>query len=245
MEGVPGKAPLMIEKVSAGIACVRFKPTGMEILLVRKRYTYAYNKFVNGRYRSDNNREILALFNQMTLEEKLDLMSLNFSQIWYRVWLSNSQKISCFYTAKSKFETTFVADKGVRLRKLLAAAKLHGTLVWEIPKGRKKNRIESDIHCALREFKEETQVSKRQIKLYPESTTYSYISDKVKYTNIYYYALAIGNVAPSIDMSSRDQVGEVGEIKWMNLQEMKYSGSCERILPIVKGIFRFMKTNAR
>jgi 8-oxo-dGTP pyrophosphatase MutT (NUDIX family) len=237
--------PQVIEKISAGIACVRARPTGMEILLVRKRYTYAYNKFVNGRYRSENNKEIISLLNQMTLEEKLDLMSLNFNQIWYRVWLSNSQKISCFYNAKSKFETTFVADKGVRLRKLLAASKIYGRLVWEIPKGRKKNRMESDIHCAIREFKEETRVTKRQIKIYPDSITYSYLSDKTKYTNIYYYALAIGNINPTIDMASRDQVSEIGEIAWMNLQEMKHSGTCERILPIVKRIFRFMKIHAR
>lgn len=237
--------PAMVEKISAGIACVRRAQTGMEILLVRKRYTYAYNKFVNGRYRVDSNKELITLFNQMTLEEKLDLMSMNFAQIWYRVWLTNSSKMSAYYAAEGKFKNNFATDGGSRLRRLLAAANLHGQLIWEIPKGRKKTRNESDIECALREFKEETRVDKCQFKMYPINTTYSYISDRTKYTNIYYFALAKGNITTSINISSRDQVGEVAEIKWMSLEDMKHSGTCERIIPIVGRIFKYMRKHAR
>lgn len=231
------------EKISVGIACVKMSQSGMEILLVRKRYTYSFNKFVNGRYRSDNNHELIALFNGMTIDEKLDIISLNFSQIWYRVWLNNLQKMSSFYTAKSKFENNFVADKGARLKRLLSASKENGALVWEIPKGRKKNRIEGNMQCAIREFKEETNVSKKQIKVFLENISYSYISDGTKYTNTYYFALAKNGINPRVDISHNDQIGEIAEIKWMGIEAMKQSGTCDRIVPITKKIFRFMKAN--
>jgi 8-oxo-dGTP pyrophosphatase MutT (NUDIX family) len=229
------------EKSSVGIACVRRNQSAMEILLVKKRYTYSFNKFVNGRYRSDNNQELIKLFGGMTLDEKLDIISLNFTQIWYRIWLNNLQKMSSFYAAKSKFENNFVADKGVRLKRLLSATKTHGELVWEIPKGRKKNRLESDIQCGVREFKEETLIQKKQIKVFLENITYSYISDGTKYTNTYYFAVAKGVLNPRIDITSQEQIGEIAEIKWMSIEAVIQAGSCRRIIPVVKKIFRFIK----
>lgn len=234
-----------VEKISVGIACTRFTPNGMEILLVKKRYTYAFNKFVNGRYRSDNRTELLTLFDEMTAEEKLDILSLNFTQIWYRIWLNNSQKMSSFYAAKSKFENAFVADGGAKLRALISRSKKNGSLIWEIPKGRKKSRIESDMQCGLREFTEETSVTKKQIKIFPDSAQYSYISDGVKYTFIYYYALAKGNINPTVSIANKTQIGEIVEIKWMNMNALKQVDTEGRLVPYVRRIFNFMKRNAR
>lgn len=233
------------EKISVGVACTRFTPTGMEILLVRKRYTYAFNKFVNGRYRSDNRNELISLFDDMTAEEKLDILSLNFTQIWYRIWLNNSQKMSSFYAAKSKFENAFVADGGAKLRSLMSRSKKNGALVWEIPKGRKKSRIESDMQCGLREFTEETTVTKKQIKIFPDNAQYSYVSDGVKYTFIYYYALAKVNVNPTVSIANKTQIGEIVEIKWMNMVALKQIDTEGRLVPYVRRIFNFMKRHGR
>lgn len=236
--------PPVNERVSVGVACCRFTPNGMEILLVKKRYTYAFNKFVNGRYRSDDRAALIALFDNMTADEKLDILSLNFTQIWYRIWLNNAQKISSFYTAKSKFENTFVADGGTRLRYLMSKSHKFGTLVWEIPKGRKKSKHESDLQCGLREFTEETTVTKKQIKIMSDSTQYSYISDGTKYTFIYYYALAKIPIEPQISLTNKLQIGEIIEIKWMNLISIQHAGD-ERLTQCVKKIFKFMKRNAK
>lgn len=233
------------EKISVGIACTRFTPTGMEILLVRKRYTYAFNKFVNGRYRSDNRVELVALFDSMTAEEKLDILSLNFTQIWYRIWLTNSQKMSSFYAARSKFENAFVADGGIKLRTIMSRSKKNGSLIWEIPKGRKKSKNESDIQCGLREFTEETLITKKQIKLFTDSAQYSYISDGTKYTFIHYFALAKSNIDPSVCITNKMQVGEIIEIKWMNILAIKQIDTEDRLVPHVRKIFKFMKKHGR
>lgn len=233
------------ERISVGVACTRFTPTGMEILLVKKRYTYAFNKFVNGRYRSEDRPGLIAMFDGMTADEKLDILSLNFTQIWYRIWLNNSQKISSFYSAKSKFENTFMADGGVKLKYLMSRSQKFGSLVWEIPKGRKKSKNESDIHCGLREFTEETSVTKKQIKLMPDNTQYSYISDGTKYTFIYYFALARTHIDPHISLTNKTQVGEIIEIKWMNLLAIQQIDGEGRLTQCVRKIFKFMKRNAK
>lgn len=233
------------EKISVGIACTRFTPEGMEMLLVKKRYTYAFNKFVNGRYRSEDHAAIIEMFDQMTAEEKLDILSLNFTQIWYRIWLNNSQKISSFYSAKSKFENTFMADGGLKLKQLLSRSHKHGALIWEMPKGRKKSKMESDIHCGLREFTEETGIHKRHIKIMPDFTQYSYVSDGIKYTFIYYFALAKTNVKPHLSIANKMQVGEIIEAKWLNLLAIRQLDDCGRLYDCAKKIFKFMKRNAR
>jgi len=233
------------ERISVGVACCRFTPTGTEILLVKKRYTYAFNKFVNGRYRSDDRTALIALFDNMTADEKLDILSLNFTQIWYRIWLNNAQKISSFYTAKSKFENAFVADGGNRLKYLMSKSYKFGNLIWEIPKGRKKSKNESDLQCGLREFTEETTITKKQIKIMPDSTQYSYISDGTKYTFIYYYALAKINIEPQISLTNKVQIGEIIEIKWMNLLTIQSIDGDKRLTQCVKKIFKFMKRNAK
>ena len=107
------------EKYSVGIACIRIVNKIPEILLICKRYTYGYNMFVHGRYNSGDTGKIIAMFNGMTVEEKHDILSLNFSQIWYRIWLNSKHRLGAYFAAKNKFESTFAVDGGLRLRRMI------------------------------------------------------------------------------------------------------------------------------
>jgi 8-oxo-dGTP pyrophosphatase MutT (NUDIX family) len=230
------------EKVSAGIACCRKTPNGFQVLTIRKRYTYAYNTFVNGRYKSDNSYEIINLFNNMTMAEKLDIASMNFVQIWYRIWLHNPQKTSSFYVAKNKFENTFAMDGGAYLRRLLIKSDTSVDLMWELPKGRKKNKMESDLQCGIREFGEETMISRKKYKVFDNFYKYSYISDNTRYTNIYYYAFARDMFEPRVYIGNNQQIGEVGDIKWMSLTELMCADTTGRMYPVVRKLFNFVKS---
>jgi hypothetical protein len=74
---------------SSGIACCRFnKDTNrLEVLLVKKRYTYCFVAFVFGQYNNKDEKRLKFLFNGMTLQEKIDILSLRFDMIWYKIWL--------------------------------------------------------------------------------------------------------------------------------------------------------------
>lgn len=235
----------MRERVSLGVACCRFNGVRPEMLFVCKRYTYAYNVFVHGRYNSTNNAEIISLLSGMTIDEKHDIMSLNFIQIWYRIWLNNTVRNSSYFLAKNKFESTFVADSGARLHRLISKA-THSGKIWEIPKGRKKNKSEQNIHCAIREFHEETRISKGSYRIWVDAMrTYTYVDDGIRYTNQYFLAFTRHNIEPRIDFSAREQIEEVSDIKWMDIEEIRRVDETGRLGTFVKPIFNFMRKHAK
>ena len=230
----------MTERASYGIACMRINDHKMQVLLICKRHTYEYSIFVHGWYNSNDRACIIKLFNGMTVGEKYDIMSLNFTQMWYRIWLNNVNTRPGYMFAKIKFESTFVADGGVLLHKLMART-THGTLRWELPKKKKKNKTETDVACAIREFYEETRVSKGSYKLWLASRKQSYIDDNVKYTNTYFFAFTRHNIEPRIDFSMRQQIEEITDIAWMDIEEIRRVDTTGRLEKIVKPAFNYAR----
>lgn len=88
----PATKPII--KRSFGIACVRYNNIARqyEILMVRKRCTYAFISFVSGIYSITNEYSIMRHLNAMTNQEKLDVLSLDFDLLWWRVWLTRSHE---------------------------------------------------------------------------------------------------------------------------------------------------------
>ena len=74
-------------KRSAGIACCRFNGDRYEVLLIRKRYSHAFAAFVFGQYNANSSQHLIKLFSGMTTAEKLDILSMDFNILWYRIWL--------------------------------------------------------------------------------------------------------------------------------------------------------------
>ncbi len=229
------------ERRSVGIACCRINAGTSEILMIHKRYTYAYNMFIHGMYCAQDSRKMIELFSDMTVDEKIDILSLNFSQIWYRVWLNSPHRLSCYFIAKNKFENAFVADGGMRLRNLINKSSNDTKLIWEIPKGRKKNRYESDVHCAVREFQEETGIHKDKYNLFDAKRTYSFSDNNVDYVNTYYFALG-NSIVPRINFGLQDQIDEINDIRWMNMNELRLVD--KQLADFVRPIFNDVKKNA-
>lgn len=233
------------DKISLGVACCRINNNKPEILLVCKRYTYAYHTFTHGKYNSSSNNELIKLFNGMTLEEKIDILSLNFIQIWYRIWLNSKHCRDVYFPAKNKYESTFAIDGGVRLRNLINLS-TNSRKIWEIPKGRKKSKVESEIHCAIREFEEETNVLKKSYKIYPTATRkHSFIDVGVRYTSTYYIAMAKCNIIPKINFGTQDQLDEISDIRWMDIESIRHVDDMCRLEKLIIPIFRFVKKQKR
>jgi 8-oxo-dGTP pyrophosphatase MutT (NUDIX family) len=236
----------VIEKSSYGVACCRYNQGGkMEMLTICKRHSYSLFLIVLGKYNPYNSAAMIRLLSGTTLDEKHDLLSLNFAQISYRVWLDKPVKNNIYFMAKNKFESAFAVDKGVRLRKLICCSG-NSKRVWEIPKGRKKNKYEQDLQCAIREFYEETHVPRSSYKLYINATrTYSYIDDNTRYTNKYFIAYTTHNIEPWIDFKSYEQLSEIGDIKWMTIEEMRIVDPSGRLPNIAKHIFNYVRKHSK
>ena len=88
-------------------------------------------------------------------------------------------------------------------------------------KGRRNNH-ESNIKCAIREFQEETDINKDEYILLENVNPISeeFVgSNGVRYKHIYYYAFYKGNRDLSINKDKYEQYSEIGDIRWLSLNE--------------------------
>jgi 8-oxo-dGTP pyrophosphatase MutT (NUDIX family) len=259
-----GADPAVPVKKSVGVIVCRHNAASgrPEALLIRKRYTYAFAEFVHGRYArgygSWGRRTVSALLDEMTKEELLDVLSLNFGQMWYRVWLTHENRIH--YNKKyARFQTTFMRDDGGEgLRRLVMAARGAGSLQWEAPKGRRLNEREADIACAIREMREETGIEKNDYRFIPGAQRrVNYVSCGTRYICVYYVAIANPHLAgqPHFDGADpsrpamRPDIGamaEVGEVRWHDIERVRYSDMPNAQLEsLLAPVFRLVKQYRR
>ena len=257
----------MITKTSIGIILVKpgYLNNPPEALLVHKRYTYAFNEFINGnyiylhhnpsKYFTKKNNTIMSvevLLEQMTTDELLDIMSLNFEQMWYRLCL-NVINTDIYYLKKyNKFKTEFLDyDGGKKLISMIKNTKLRGSLLWEIPKGRKTDSRESDIDCAMRELEEEAGIKRDLYKIIPNiKKKVSYISNCVKYVFIYFIGIAnikllkLRNSHKIYQMQNLlcNDIREISEIGWFNSQYIKlFDNGSGHLENVIKPTFKIVK----
>lgn len=228
-------------KKSYGIILCKINSTTnkMEALLVHKRYTYAYSMFVHGKYAKPNiwpkmsYNVISNLLNQMTLEELLDIWSLDFKQMWYRIWL-NAIENEWYKKKYVKFYLSFIKhDNGEGLRKLIQQVKNYATLTYECPKGRQLNQSETAIDCAIRETKEETNLTKKEYTIIPNIKRYvNYISLGTRYICTYYIAILNPNVKYYNPNTIRtiQQINEVSDTKWFDIEKIRLIDDSKRHL---------------
>jgi ADP-ribose pyrophosphatase YjhB (NUDIX family) len=193
--------------------------------MIKKNTTYHFAEFLNGKYSTGARETIIRLFNGMSFYEKKDILSLNFSQMWYRLHNENDyvmrKKSNSYIKKKSKFENAFMCDGGKFLNELMSESKITADTPWEFPRGRKQNN-EKDINTALRELQEEAGVNIEQIKILYHIDPYreSYTDYRVKYKNTYYFAeMEDEKYNPFIDATNIS--GEVSNISWISLGDLE------------------------
>ena len=191
-------------KKSYGVAVCRFDVSSKcyEVLMIKKRYTYHYVEFVLGHYRRSDDEKLRHLFSNMSHEEKVTILSLDFGKIWYKIWLIdpescygvqhkklNPEELLRYNNCKKHFEKCFVQDNGEKLRQLINNSKCVDT-IWEIPKGR-RSATETALDCALRETAEETGLHPEDYTLLLDIEPVMMASTDlgVQYESYYYIAL--------------------------------------------------------
>jgi len=238
-------------KISTGIACCRLDDNDkLQVLLVSHKNTYAFLNFVYGKYgikkigkkNNDINNNLLMLFNEMTVDEKMEILSLDFKRMWNRAWYSNNlDSLSLYQQYKNKFDTTFIVpDNGKNLRKIIENSQ-NGQKIWSIPKGKIKYIFEKYLNCAVREFHEETGIDHTKYKILPEITkTITYNIDGITYKNIFYIAFTKFKIEPKIIMKNNDQINEIGDIRWMNIEDVKIIDHRKILTPVIQSIFKYI-----
>ncbi len=235
-------------KISHGVAVCKYDTSKhgkkeVKILMVKRRYTYAYFSFVFGHYKKYNKKRIQHLFDNMAFGEKIDILSMNFSNIWYRIWLCEPEKnydkykqnvatemqmknLTYYFRKKAKFESVFMRDGGKLLRRLINNS-TNSSTPWEIPKG-KADTSELDLNCGMRELEEEAGVSpdKYTILWDVKPIMSSHKDDNIVYRSNYYVAYFNNtnnsNWEPKVKFTSAQQLAEVEQVQWVSSDELKF-----------------------
>lgn len=235
-------------KRSYGIIVCRKHANNWEVLAVKKRNTYAFVEFILKKHNRNEEKQIMYLLNNMTYDEKVDLLSLNFGQIWHRFQLFNPEEVlnrsmmlspedyEKYKIRKRNFERTFLCDKGKLLRRLIAKSR-NSANTWELPKGR-RNGPEHDLNCAIRETREETGLMPVDYHLLVHEPTLKLVQPTsfVRYESYYYIAI-IENHNYTPKFSERLGVGkpsEIAEVQWMTLDKLSIVDTSDRMYQVAK-----------
>lgn len=230
----------------------------METLMVHKRTTFSFVDFVLGRYKRNDDERILFLLNRMTSEEKIDIFSLDFGRIWYRIWLINPDSPYCselsrdtiekYNSCKKFFEKNFVKDKGTRIIGLLNKTRSSPETLWEPPKGRQSSPQEKSLNCAIREFYEETGITPLEYEIM-ELVPYKISTEngKIKYVSHYYVAVLHHNSKYNnpahlkINYGDSLHVTEVIGMQWMGLSKISVMDPGNKYHGMIKDVFGMLR----
>ena len=128
---------------SYGLACIYEN----RICMVMRRTSFKFNELMRtGKINQD-------MFNHMTIHEKLTLSTLNFDacdRLLGYVYLDNSNLDTL--KRKDKFDK-MVSDGGKKLMNMIQKSNNNPSQIWEIPKGRKRNKPgEQNMNVLLENF---------------------------------------------------------------------------------------------
>jgi 8-oxo-dGTP pyrophosphatase MutT (NUDIX family) len=192
-----------------------------KFLMIQRKDTMGFTDFVRGKYPEEELEcsKILPIFlNEMTIQEKNNLLSKTFDEIWGDLWVNHDSK--CF---KNEYELAYKKFKKLNIKELMENSNSSFDYAeLGFPKGR-RNMKETNIACAEREFYEETGYDKSCydfIKNYPTIHEEFRGTNGIKYRHIYYLVkMKDGIPPPKIDYKNKIQTGEVQNIGWLTYEE--------------------------
>ena len=211
--------------VSYGIILFRSSSRGIEYLMIRRKDTFGYIDFIRGKYSPYNIHQIQNLINEMSINEKERILEESFSELWNKMWgeATNLQYKNEDSVSSKKLD---VIRNGVTIDGIFINLK---TIVenstttwketeWEFPKGRRNNK-EKDLDCALREFEEETGLSKEKVNVIENIMPFEeiFIGTNHKSYKHKYFLAYINEIDE--ECLQNYQITEVSKLEWKTIDE--------------------------
>jgi len=207
---------------SYGIITFRDSVNGLQFLMIRRKDSFGYIDFIRGKYTPYNLKQLLTIIDEMSVIEKKRILELPFDTLWVEMWGEiNAQFKNEENASKKKFESLkegiTISDKVYTLKDIVEMSKTSwNETEWEFPKGR-RNQKEKDLDCALREFEEETGISKSKLTIVENILPFEEIfigSNHKSYKHKYFLAL-MDNL--DSDNLNNFQATEVSKLEWKTI----------------------------
>ena len=209
---------------SIGIIAFQQNFDEIQYLMIRRKDTLGYIDFMRGKYPIYSKVYIQNLIDEMTIDEKNNILNEDFNTLWSKLW---GNYIGIQYrgeenSSKDKFESLKLGITSGGVKYTLKSLIEESTTSWKetewgFPKGR-RNYQEKDISCALREFEEETGYQRNSLKIIQNVLPFEEIftgSNYKSYKHRYFIAKIDANTIPQYPF----QESEVSELRWVSLNE--------------------------
>jgi 8-oxo-dGTP pyrophosphatase MutT (NUDIX family) len=175
------------------------------------------------------------IFNEMSVEERDKIRTNNFETLWKQMWgnippssqykseeLASQKKFDALRNGIQIYNETTNTTSMVSLETLInGCTTAWAETEWEFPKGR-RNFQEKDLDCALREFEEETGISKKDLTVIENVMPFEemFIGSNHKSYKHKYFLAYIDTTKENETISLYNyQQTEVSKIEWKSLEE--------------------------
>jgi 8-oxo-dGTP pyrophosphatase MutT (NUDIX family) len=186
----------------------------IKFMLVNRRHSLNYIDFIRGKYDEKDDDYIMNMCSYMSKNEIELIKNNSFNDLWVNLWLKNAHKKK-YNDEMNLSRTKFNYIKNNNLFTKITSD--FEQTEWEVPKGR-KNFNETNINCAIREFKEETSIIQSQYFILncldPIHDIFTGTDNK-QYRHIFYTSV-INNDIDNIDYHSN----EINSVKWFNWSDL-------------------------
>jgi ADP-ribose pyrophosphatase YjhB (NUDIX family) len=221
------KCHIIDATVSATLCGVeKYKKSEFEYLMIQRVDSFGYIEFMRGKYSVHNYQYLKNIIDEMTIQEKQNLLKKDFDELWVSLWgeYSGLQYRGEKQISKNKYLQLIsgVECGGIKcdLESLISSSITKWeTAEWGFPKGR-RNHQEKDVDCAFREFTEETGYNKECLRHIYNVLPYEeiFIGSNMKcYKNKYY--ICYMNLDLESAQTSGYQKSEVKNMKWLTYEE--------------------------
>jgi len=215
---------------SYGIILFQHSDEGLKFLMIRRKDSFGYIDFMRGKYSPYNIEQIQQSIDEMSINEKTRILNEPFDNLWKIMWGDNNgtQYKSEEHTSSKKYDLIkngiLIDNKYITLTDIVSNSKTTWTETeWEFPKGR-RNRGESDLECATREFWEETNIAKEAYTIKEDMVFVENFkgTNNIQYRHIYFVALLDSSKTINTKQKlTHMQSKEISEVGWKSLSECR------------------------
>ena len=206
----------------------------IKFLMIRRKDTFGYIDFIRGKYSPYNMEHIQNIVNEMSLNEKKNILEHPFDTLWKNMWGESanyqhkneenvsSKKFDIIKNGIASSSSSFLdKDKIINLKDIVDNSFTSWEETeWEFPKGR-RDYDEKDLDCALREFEEETGIKKNKIKLFENIMPFeeTFIGSNHKSYKHKFFLAYLDDEEDPYNLLKNFQKTEVSKIEWKNIEE--------------------------
>lgn len=185
-------------------------------LMIRRKHTLGFICIITGKYPNGNHSQLQDCIDRMTIYEKSRIVENSFDSNWEYLWAGH---LNVVFSNKAFAQSKYESHASLILSMVSASSTSWIEPEWEFPKGRMIH-METELDCAMREFEEETNISRCNIRVItnvkPFNEIYLSCNNKV-YKNTYYIANLSSDVSTINLLQFQEE--EVSKMEWKDVNE--------------------------